>query len=260
MRLKDKVALITGAGSGIGRCIALLLAKEGAHIAVNDINLSLAEKTADEVKKIGRKAMSIKADVGEESEVDYMVTNVIEELGGVHILVNNAGIFDEAVPTIESSVDKWDQVMKVHLRGSYLCCRRVGQWMVSNKTGKVVNISSVVGMVGMAPRTAYTLAKAAIIQQTRCLAVEWAPYSINVNCVAPGWVWTPLTENVIKKKPSEKELIERRIPLGRWGECEDIANAVLFLVSEEANYITGVTIPVDGGFLASSGLTYGIQK
>jgi len=257
MRLEGKVALITGAGRGIGQTMALLFAREGADVAVNDVDLASAEKTADEIRQIGRKAIAIKADVGNPDDASIMVDRVVNELGGVHILVNNAGILDEAVPTVESSVEHWDEVIRVILRGTYLCCRRVGQWMTSHKMGKIVNIASVAAMAGLAPRPSYGPAKAAVIQLTRTLAVEWAPYNINVNCIAPGFCLTPLVEEAFKKANADLTLIGKQIPLGRMARPDDIADVALFLVSDEARYITGVTLPVDGGWLACRTLPKG---
>lgn len=250
MRLDNKVALITGSGRGIGQTMALLFANEGADIAVNDVDLSSAEKTADEVRRIGRRAVAIRADVGSPEDVDMMVDRTLSELGGVHILVNNAGIVDEAVPTIDSSIERWDEVMRVILRGTYLCCRRVAKWMIENKSGKIINISSVAAMTGLAPRPSYVPAKGAVIHLTHTLAVEWAPYNINVNCVVPGFCLTPLVEEAFRKAGADLAAIGKQIPFGRLAIPEDIANAALFLASDEAKYITGVTLPVDGGWLA----------
>jgi NAD(P)-dependent dehydrogenase (short-subunit alcohol dehydrogenase family) len=187
MRLDNKVALITGSGRGIGQTMALLFANEGADIVVNDVDLSSAQKTADQVRQTGRRAVAIRADVGSPEDVDMMVDKTLSELGGLHILVNNAGIVDEAVPTIDSSVEHWDEVMRVILRGTYLCCRRAARWMIEDNGGKIVNISSVAAMTGLAPRPSYVPAKGAVIHLTHTLAVEWAPYNINVNCVVPGF-------------------------------------------------------------------------
>ena len=250
MRLEGKVALITGAGRGIGKEMALVFAREGADIAVSDIDIPSAEETAEEVRQIGRKAIAIKADVGEVDDVDMMVDRTISELGGVHILVNNAGIIDEAVPTIESSVEYWDKVMRVMLRGTYLCCRRAAQWMISHKTGKIINLGSIAGMAGFAPRPSYAPAKAAIIHLTRCLALEWGQYNINVNCISPSYVLTPMVEELFKKTKADTTLIEKRIPLGRMAKPDDIAKVALFLASDDAGYVTGVTLPVDGGWLS----------
>jgi NAD(P)-dependent dehydrogenase (short-subunit alcohol dehydrogenase family) len=249
MRLEGKVALVTGAGSGIGQAIALLFAKEGADIAVNDIDLSSAEETAGAVKQIGRKAIAVRADVAKADEVDAMVDRVINELGGVHILVNNAGIPVHGPLLGEQTPENWDRVVGVILRGTYLCSRRVGQWMVSRKTGKIVNISSVAGIAGSPTLTSYGAAKAGVINLTRALAVDWGKYNINVNCIAPGVIDTPLTQRTFARWLTPEQITEP-IPLGRMGEADEVAKAALFLVSDDAGYITGVTLPVDGGKLA----------
>jgi 3-oxoacyl-[acyl-carrier protein] reductase len=246
MKLSGNVALITGAGSGIGRATALLFAREGADVAVNDINLKSAEETSNAIRKMGGKAIPVKADVAEESEVIAMVERVIKELGGVHILVNNAGIGGGG-PVLESTVESWDRVMDVILRGTYLCTREAGRWMTSHETGKIINISSIAALRARANMSSYASAKAGIINLTRTLALEWAPHRINVNCIIPGGINTPMTKaHVATLTP---EIIKGLIPLGRMGEPEDIAKAALFLVSEDASFITGVALPVDGGEL-----------
>jgi len=254
MKLEGKVALVTGAGGGIGRATALLFAREGADIAVNDIDLSLAEETVEGVRQMGQRAIAIRADVAEAGEVDTMVDRVISELGGVHILVNNAGISSKEGPpgdTIEQeSVERWDKVVNVILRGTYLCSRRAGRWMVSNNTGKIVSISSIAGIAGYPRIIAYGSAKAGIINMTRALAVEWGKYNVNVNCIAPAWVRTSMLENALKDGRITLEEIEKRTPLGRPAEPEEVAKAALFLASDDASFISGVTLPVDGGWLA----------
>ena len=249
MKLEGKVALVTGAGSGIGRAIALLFAKEGADIAVNDVDISSAEATAKAVKQIGQRTIAIRADVAKSDDVDAMVDRVVSELGGIHILVNNAGTTPPNVPTLEQSVEDWDRVVAVILRGSYLCAQRAGQWMASHKTGKIVNISSIAGIGGFPRQTSYGSAKAGVINMTRVLAIEWAPYNINVNSIAPGYTMTPMVEGGVKKGVFAIEDLEKQIPFGRLAEPDDIAKAALFLASDDASYITGVTLPVDGGLL-----------
>ena len=250
MKLQGKVALVTGAGSGIGQAIALLFAKEGADIGVNDIDLLSAEHTVAAVKQIGRRAIAIKADVFEPDAVDAMVDRVINELGGVHILVNNAGVPLRGPMLEEQTVERWDRAVAVILRGTYLCSRRAGQWMSVHKTGKILNISSLAGIIGSSNHGGYGPAKAGVINLTRALAVEWGKYHINVNCIAPGLINTPLTQRAIAREPALAN-IAQGVPLRRMGEADDIAKAALFLVSDDASYVTGVTLPVDGGWLAS---------
>lgn len=253
MKLKQKVALVTGAGSGIGQAIALLFAREGADIGVNDIDLPSAEKTADAVRRLGRKAIVLGADVGKPDEVDTMVGQIINELSRVDILINNAGIPAHGLMIEEQTAERWDRVVEVILRGTYLCSRSVGKWMVNQGAGKIVNISSVGGIIGSPGLTGYGAAKAGVINLTRSLAVEWGKYHINVNCIAPGVIDTPLTRRTTKNVTSEQR--GRSIPLARWGEADDVAKAALFLVSDDASYITGVVLPVDGGWLAQGPLT-----
>jgi NAD(P)-dependent dehydrogenase (short-subunit alcohol dehydrogenase family) len=244
MKLEGKVALITGAGSGMGRAMALLFAKEGANIAVNDINLSSAEETTAAIKKMGRKAITVKADISEENEVIPMVERTIKELGGVHILINNAGI-SIGGPALEISLETWDRISAVFLRGIFLCSRQAGRWMTSQKAGKIVNISSIAAFRFRTNMLPYATAKAGIVNLTRALALEWAPYHINVNCIVPGGIDTPMSRAHIRTMGPEQ--IKELIPWGRIGQPEDIARAALFLVSDDADFITGIYLPVDGG-------------
>jgi NAD(P)-dependent dehydrogenase (short-subunit alcohol dehydrogenase family) len=250
IELKGKVALVTGSGKGIGKAIARAFGDAGAVVAVNAAHLESAQSTVDEMKMNGNEAIAIEADVADEKAVSSMIDRVTKELGGLDILVNNAGIGSEMVPTIEQSIERFDRIVAVHLRGTYLCCRSAGRWMVKNKSGKVVNIGSAAGMGGMPRRTAYGAAKAGIIQLTRVLAVEWAEYGINVNCISPGLVFTPLIERGIQAGIVDLERMRKRHPLKRLGKPEEIADAALFLVSDHAAWITGVNLPVDGGWAA----------
>lgn len=249
MKLEGKVALVTGAGSGIGQAIAVLLAREGADIAVNDIDAISAQATAARIERLERKAIVVPADVADAGQVGAMVSRTIEELGGAHILVNNAGIPAHGPMIEEQTAERWDRVVAVILRGTYLCSRRVGTWMASHGGGKIVNISSVAGMISSPSLASYGAAKAGVINLTRSLAADWGKYRINVNAIAPGVIDTPLTRRTIAAWSTPDE-INRRIPLGRMGEAEDVARAALFLVSDDASYITGVTLPVDGGRMA----------
>jgi NAD(P)-dependent dehydrogenase (short-subunit alcohol dehydrogenase family) len=252
MKLKGKVALITGAGSGIGKAIALLFAREGADIAANGTNLERIKETASAARKLGRKAIAIRANVGDPGEVDRMVDTVVGKLGGIHILVNNAGV-STGGPTIDCSVEDWDRTVAVNFRGTFLCCQKAGRWMIGNGGGKIVNIASVAGIVGLPGSPAYGPSKAAIINITRVLAVEWAKHNVNVNALAPGYVVTPMMDIVLKRGVLTRNDMIRRTPLGRLAQPEDIAKAALFLASEDSSYVTGITLPVDGGYLAMGG-------
>ncbi len=251
MKLEGQAALVTGAGSGIGRAIAILFASEGANIAVNDIDLPSARATAKAVRQIGRKTIAIKANVAEPAEVDAMIERTIRELGGVNILVNNAGIAYPRSPAIEeTNFEVWDKVLSVILRGTYICSVRAAKWMASHGAGKIVNISSVAGLSGFSQHGSYGPAKAGIVNLTQYLAVEWAKYKININSIAPGYTRTPLLELGIKLGHLSLKEMTSRTPFGRLAEPEEIARAALFLASDDASFITGATLPVDGGFLA----------
>lgn len=248
MRFKNKVALITGAGSGIGKSIALFLAKEGADIIVNDINSELVNETANDIHNIGRQGLSVTADISSEDEVQSMVEKSVEVFGRIDFLINNAGISDQFVPTIEQKVDYWQRVIDIHLRGCFLCSKEVGKHMIEKRYGKIVNISSVVGIGGSPMRNAYGPAKAGIIMLTKTLAVEWASYNINVNAVSPGYILTPLVEKGIKLGIIDDKVIIRRTPMGRLGRPEEISEVVAFLLSDAASYVNGCNLPVDGGW------------
>jgi len=245
---ENKVALVTGAGSGIGKSIAICLAKNGADVIVNDINIDLASATANDVNGLGRQGLPIIADLSNENEVNSMAEKAINVFGRIDLLVNNAGVVDQFVPTVEQNVDRWQRVIDIHLRGCYICTKTVGRYMVDKMYGKIVNISSVVGMAGAPMRTAYGPAKAGIIMLTKTLAIEWARYNINVNAVSPGYILTPLVEDAITKGKINDEVIIRRIPMGRLGYPEEIAKVVVFLLSDVASYINGANLPVDGGW------------
>ncbi|MFC2008884.1 SDR family NAD(P)-dependent oxidoreductase [Chloroflexota bacterium] len=248
---RDKIVLVTGAGRGVGRAIALRFATHGATVAVNALHLTSAQRVAEEIREQSGKAIAVAADVSDETQVRHMVDAVVRELGGVHILVNNAGVLLEIAPIVDQSLDAWDRTMSVNIRGAYVCCREVGKWMVAQKMGNVVNITSINGIRGMPMRTAYCCSKAAMVSLTQGLAVEWAPYGINVNCVAPGPTSTELTKTLIEDGRADPGSLLARTPLGKYATPDDVANAVLFLASDLAQHITGAVVPVDGGWMAS---------
>ena len=248
MRLEDQVAVVTGAGQGIGRAIALTLAREGAAVVVNDVNLESAKKVAEEIKSRGGKAQPIKADVSNGEEVNTLVEKTLDNFKKIDILVNNAGTA-KLTPTIELTEAEWDSTIVVNLKGQFLCSQAVAKHMIQQKRGKIVNITSLAAHVGTPSLLAYSASKGGVIQLTKVLAVEWGKHNITVNAVSPGLTMTELVKAVFKNRPEFTEGVER-IPLKRLAEPEDIANAVLFLASPEADYVTGQVLAVDGGTLA----------
>jgi 3-oxoacyl-[acyl-carrier protein] reductase len=243
LELKDRVALVTGGAQGIGKAVALLLAKNGADIAVSDVNLQKAEETAGEIQSLGRKAMAIKADVSSSEDVERMVQAIMERFGRIDILVNNAGIARDKL-ILRMTEEDWDAVLNVNLKGTFHCTRTVIRHMSKQRYGKIVNIASVVGEMGNAGQANYAASKAGVIGLTKTVAREFAQRGINVNAIAPGYIATPMTDALPEKA---KEELQRMIPMERLGKPEDVAEAVLFLVSEASSYITGQVINVNGG-------------
>ena len=243
LKLTGKVALVTGAAQGIGRAIGLLLARNGADIVVSDINLEKAEETAKEIRAIGPKAMALKVDVSNLSDVERMVEGILEKLAKIDILVNNAGITRDKL-ILRMTEEDWDAVLGVNLKGTFNCTKAVIRHMTKQRSGKIVNIASVVGEMGNAGQANYSASKAGVIGLTKTIAREYAQRGINVNAIAPGYIETPMTEALPGKA---KEELKKLIPMERLGKPEDVAEAVLFLVSEESNYITGQVLNVNGG-------------
>lgn len=251
MRLIGKVALVTGAGQGIGRAIALAFAKEGADIAVNAMHKETSEATVEDLRNLGRRAVSIPADVSLPDEVDRMVGKVLDTFGKIDILVNTAGGGSRFFPMLDFPLEEWEKVMALNLRSAYLCSQRVGRLMAEQKAGKILNMASVNAYGGSPLRSAYAPAKAGIVNLTMVMAVELGKYNINVNCLAPGVVLVPRIKRLAEQNVFNLEGVLSRTPLGRLCEPEDVAKAAVFLVSDEAAAITGVTLPVDAGWLAN---------
>ncbi len=246
MILLDKVAIVTGAGRGIGKAIALTLAREGAHIIVNDIDMAIARDVANEIKSMGRKAFAIKADISIAKEVYQMVELTMKEFSRIDILVNNASIIKRGT-TEELSIEDWERVIKVNLTGTFNCMKSVVEIMKEQKYGKIVNISSIAGKIGdLASAPCYGASKAGIACLGKSLARELAPFNINVNVVAPHAIETDMSRGWPEEK---RKSIIAGIPLGRMGEPEDVAEAVAFLVSDKAKFITGEVLDVNGGSL-----------
>lgn len=243
MKLAGKVALVTGAAQGIGKAVSLLLARNGADIVVSDINLEKAEETAKEVQTLGRKALAVKVDVAKLDDVEKMVEAILGQFGKVDILVNNAGIARDKL-ILRMTEEDWDAVLNINLKGTFNCSKAVVRHMSKQRSGKIVNIASVVGEMGNAGQGNYAASKAGVIGFTKTIAREFAQRGINVNAIAPGYIETPMTDALPEKA---KEELKRLIPMDRLGKPEDVAEAVLFLVSEASSYITGQVLNVNGG-------------
>lgn len=243
MVLKDKVAIITGSSRGIGKAIAFELAKNGAHIVVTDVNYEEAQKTAKEIMELGSKSIAVKANVADTEDVENMVEAALKEFGKIDILVNNAGITRDTL-LMRMKEEDWDAVLNVNLKGTFNCIKAVSRPMMKQRSGKIINISSVVGQMGNAGQTNYSSSKAGMLGLTKSAARELAARNITVNAIAPGYIETEMTHVL----PAEvKQKFMENIPLQKMGTPLDIANSVLFLASTAADYITGQTINVNGG-------------
>ncbi|MFA5150457.1 MAG: 3-oxoacyl-[acyl-carrier-protein] reductase [Candidatus Omnitrophota bacterium] len=245
MKLKDKVALITGGARGIGQAIAMTFAREGADIVVADVNLEVAQKTASEIEALGRQALALEMDVTDYAKVEPGVNKILDKFGKVDILVNNAGITKDNL-ILRMSQGEWDAVINVNLKGTFNCIKAVSRPMIKQRSGKIVSIASIIGLMGNAGQANYAASKAGIIALTKTVAKELASRNINANAVAPGFIQTEMTA---KLSEEVKAKMLEAIPLAKLGTPQDVANVCLFLVSEEANYITGQVITVDGGMV-----------
>jgi 3-oxoacyl-[acyl-carrier protein] reductase len=246
MQLKGKTAVVTGGSRGIGRAIALELASKGANVAVNYTkNSAAADAVVEEIKAMGKLGIAVKADVSSISEVENLVIEVLNAFGSIDILVNNAGITKDNL-IVRMTEKEFDDVINTNLKGAFICTKAVSRVMIKQKSGKIINVSSVVGIVGNSGQSNYAAAKAGLIGFTKSMAKELAKRGINVNAVAPGFVQTDMTSSLPEKV---KEEFIKSIPLMRIGEPEDIAKGVAFLASEYSDYITGQVINIDGGMV-----------
>lgn len=252
MRLENKVAVVTGAASGIGKAIALAFAQEGAAVAVDYVgDAKPAKATVEQIEAAGSRALAVEADVSKPEEVKSLIGTTVEKLGGLDILVNNAGL-ERKMPFLETPVEVWHEVISVNLTGPWLCSQEAARRMASDGGGRILNVSSIHEDVPMPTNAPYCAAKGGVRMLMRTLAVELAPHGITVNNIAPGAVDTPM-DAPLEEHPDQMRELLSEIPLGRMGKPEEIAALAVYLASGEAGYVTGSTFTIDGGMTRRSG-------
>ncbi len=246
MKLEGKVALVTGASRGIGRATALALAEAGANVVVNYAgSTDKANEVAEQIRAIGREAITYQCNVSDSDAVQAMIKDTIAKFGKLDILVNNAGITRDNL-LMRMKEDEWDDVIDTNLKGVFLCTKAVTRQMMKQRSGRIINVASIVGVIGNPGQANYVAAKAGVIGLTKSTARELASRGITVNAIAPGFITTDMTDELTDE---QKEAMLQQIPLAKFGQASDIANAVLFLASDDANYITGQTLHIDGGMV-----------
>ena len=244
--LENKTAIVTGSSSGIGRAISIYLAKAGASVALAARRVEKLEEVANEIEKIGQKALPIQVDVTVRQDIQKMVAETIKQFGKIDILVNNAGVLDFK-NFLEIDDENWNKILNVNLRGYLWTAQAVAKEMISKKQGKIINIASVAGISAFPQITMYNISKAAVIMLTKSMALELGPLGINVNAIAPGIIETEMTEGMLKDQKTVQGFLSK-IPLSRTGKAEDIAGVAVFLSSKLSDYMTGETVVVDGGW------------
>jgi 2-dehydro-3-deoxy-D-gluconate 5-dehydrogenase len=247
-RLHGKVALITGAGRGLGREMTIALAEGGANLVIVGRGQDALNGVAEEIRKLGHDCLAVVGDVSARGEAQRIVDVAFEWKGQLDVLVNNAGTIARG-PALETKVEDWDQVMDLNLNGAFFMAQAVGRVMARQRGGKIINIGSMNTAVSAKNVIPYTVSKGGIGQMTKALAVEWGQYNIQVNCILPGYYETELT-TALRKDPERFAYFQSRIPSGRWGIPSDLKGTVIFLASAASDYVTGVNLPVDGGYLA----------
>lgn len=246
MKLEGKVAIVTGASRGIGRAVALALAEAGANVVVNYAgSADKANEVVDKIRSVGRESIAYQCNVADSDSVQGMINDTISQFGRVDILVNNAGITKDNL-LMRMKENEWDDVINTNLKGVFLCTKAVTRQMMKQRSGRIINMASIVGVIGNPGQANYVAAKAGVIGLTKSTARELASRGITVNAIAPGFITTDMTDQLTEE---QKEAMLKQIPLAKFGSADDIANAVLFLASDRANYITGQTLHVDGGMV-----------
>ena len=247
--LKDKVALVTGAASGIGRAVALVWAREGARVVVSDINVEQGEETAALVRELGAEAIFVRADAGKASDHEELVATTLRNFGRLDAACNNAGVGGAGVPTAEYPLDAWDDVLRINLSGVFYACKYQIAAMLQAGGGSIINMASILGAVGFANAAGYTAAKHGVLGLTKAAALEYSSKGIRVNAVGPGFIHTPMISG-LEQDPATHAALLASHPIGRLGQPEEIAELVAWLASSRASFVTGAYYPVDGGYLA----------
>ena len=251
MKLRDKAVLITGGGSGLGREMALVFSREGARVGVNDVRPEAAQNVTTEIERAGGRARAPIADVADSAAVKRIFAEFIAAFGTIDVLINNAGIGrvrpgSEATPTVEKSDEDWHRILATHLDATFYCTREALKTMIPNRSGRIINLGSIVGLTGIELAADYGAAKGGIISFTRCVAREVVRHGILVNCIAPGFIETPMTAPL---SPELRKAVIARTPIGRFGEPRDIAAAALFLACEDSSFMVGQVISPNGGYV-----------
>jgi len=252
-RLLEKRAIITGSATGLGAAIAEQFAHEGASVMCVDVNSSRNENVVAQIRSKGGRASAVTGDISISADVDLIGEQCDRCLGGIDILVNNAGIIPSRMTVLAATEEDWDRCMAVNVKGAFLMSRMALQRMVGNRSGSIIHISSITGLVGLPVRSAYSASKGALASLTRQMAVDFGPQNVRVNSIHPSFVITDLNREMFERMKQEKEPWERMIeqhPLGRLGLPEDVAYAAVYLASDEARWVTGIALPVDGGYTA----------
>ena len=253
-RVEGKVAIVTGAGSGIGRASAMLLAKEGAKTVVVDRNAEAGEETVRMIKEAGGEAIFVKADVSKVEDIKKMVKTAVSTYGKLNILFNNAGLIAEVAPTAEATEEKFDETIATNLKGAFMGMKYAIPEMLRIGGGSIINIASIAGTKGVTNAPAYAASKGGVLALSRATAIEYATQNIRVNCISPGTISTPAMAALMKDDPEIKRNYEEAVPQGRLGRPDEVAQVVLFLASDEASHITGEKLAIDGGLEADSHL------
>lgn len=242
MRLNEKVAIITGAASGMGKAEALAFSKEGATVVVADLNIKGAQEVVNEILATGKKALAVQVNVTKKEDLENLVNKTIQEFGKIDVLINNAGIFDKYTNSLETTDEQWDLLFDINTKAVFKLSNLVLPHMIERKTGSIVNIASIAGLVAQMGGAAYTASKHAVAGYTKHLAAVYGKDGVKINAICPGTIATPMTEEMLKTRPTNK------IPLDRFGQVSDVADLAIFLASDEARFMNGALVPIDGGY------------